>query len=95
MKKETLIFKINREIELPQDIIDDAPNQGPFDDYAEYLVNRFNIEMSLNDSIKYLKEFGAWDLSEMQDLDTNILRVLWIACLDCKENKTNYFYMGL
>jgi len=92
---KTLIFKINTDIELPQNIINDAPYQGPFDDYAEYLLETYNIEVSLDDSIQYLKEYGAWTLEELQDLELNKARILWLACLNCKENNTNYFYMGL
>jgi len=46
MRKEKLVFKYGEEIELPQDIIDDAPSQGAFDDYADYLVNRFDVRCS-------------------------------------------------
>lgn len=91
---KTLTFKLNEETEFPQDLIDDAPSQGPFDEYAEYIIENFHIEMSLEDSIKFLKEYGAWDNEELQDLDRNIERVLWLSILDCKENNTNYFYMG-
>jgi len=94
MRKEKLVFKYGEEIELPQDIIDDAPSQGAFDDYADYLVNRFDVRCSLKDSIKYLKRYGAWDLDELQDIELNVKRIFWTACLDCKENNTNYFYMG-
>ncbi len=92
--KEIISFKINSETEIPQDVIDDAPRTGPFDEYADYLYETFEVECSLADSIKYLKSTGAWEKSELQDLELNIKRVLWLAVMDCKENKTNYFYMG-
>ena len=92
--KTKIKFKLHAETELPQDLIDDAPSQGPFDDYAEWIVSKYDVEVSLEDSIQYLKSFGAWDIKELQDLETNIQRILWISILDCKENNTNYFNMG-
>ena len=35
-----------------------------------------------------LKEYGAWDTSELADHDQNLQRILWIACGDiCDENR--------
>jgi ABC-type enterochelin transport system permease subunit len=50
--------------------------------------------VSLEDSIKYLQTLGAWEDTELQDLEENKMRLLWIAILDCKENNTQYWYMG-
>jgi len=92
---QKLIIKSNDWIEFPQDIIDNAPSSGPFDDYAEHLVNNvFDVETTLQDTIDILKPFGAWENSELQDLDDNIARILWLAILNCKENETNIFYLG-
>ena len=95
MKKKKLVFKINSETKLPWKVIEEAPRQGPFDDYADYLLATFDVQCSLDDSILYLKEFGAWEITEMLDLETNKGRILWQACGYCREEKTNYFYMGL
>jgi len=91
---KTIEFKLNEETELPQEIIDDAPSCGPFDEYAEYLLKNYNIVITLEDSIDFLKDYGAWEKDELQDLETNKARILWLACINCKENNTNYFYMG-
>lgn len=91
---KTIIFKYNHETSFPKEVIDKAPLSGPFDEYAEYLLNTFQVELDLNESIKYLKNYGAWTLEEMQDLETNKALMLWLAILDCKENKTTYFHMG-
>jgi hypothetical protein len=90
----TLEFKLHHEIEFPQDLIDKTPSQGPFDSYAEYVLGAYDVQVSLDDSIAYLKCIGAWDLRELQDLELNKGRLVWIALLDCKENETNYWYMG-
>ena len=92
MKK--IIFKINQETKFTKSIINDAPSQGPFDDYAEYLLTKFDVVVSLEDSIKYLQTLGAWEDAELQVLEENKMRLLWIAILDCKENNTQYWYMG-
>lgn len=93
-EKQILFFKLHTETKLPWKIIREAPAQGPFDDYAAWLLEEFDVQVTLEDSIAYLKEFGAWELPELQDLELNKGRILWQACLDCQENKTNYFYMG-
>jgi len=92
--KKTIIFRLNQETKLPKKVIDEAPSTGKFDDYAEYLLETFDVECTLSDSIAYLKGVGAWTLDEMQDLETNKGRILWLACLECKDENTTYFYMG-
>lgn len=50
---EKLIFKFNSETEYPQDLIDDAPTQGPFDDYVAWIRENYEVDCSLKDSIKF------------------------------------------
>jgi hypothetical protein len=92
--KTQIIFKLHDETELPQEIIDDAPSSGRFDEFADYILKTYDVQCSLEDSIKYLKTLGAWELDELQDIDLNLSRLLWISILDCKENETQYWYMG-
>lgn len=89
-----LIFKLHHEIEFPQGLVDCAPLQGPFDNYAAQILEQYDVRVSLKDSITYLKRLGAWDDSDLQDLELNKARLLWVALLDCKENEVNYWYMG-
>jgi hypothetical protein len=91
---KTIHFKLNQEMEFDQELIDDAPNQGRFDEYAEYLLSSFDVQVDLNESVKYLRSTGGWEDSELQDIELNKARLLWIALLDCKEQSTNYWYMG-
>lgn len=91
---QTISFKLHSETKLPKKVIRDAPSQGAFDSYAEYLLQAYNVEVTLQDSITFLRSYGAWDNSELQDLQANKARILWLACLDCKEQKTQFFYMG-
>lgn len=92
---KTLSFKLNNETRLPRKIIQDAPKSGAFDGYADFVCQKFNIEMTLQDSISYLKEFGAWSIEELQDIEANKRRVLWQAVMYCHEQNTSFFYMGI
>ena len=92
--REVLVFAYGQETELPQDIIDEAPKMGPFDAYGAGIMQRFDIQVSQEDAVKYLRSLGAWSVDELLCLEVNKERLLWIAVMDCKENKTNYWYMG-
>lgn len=37
--------------------------------------------------IEELRGYGAWETNELQDHDTNLDRILWLACGDIVENK--------
>lgn len=94
MSKQVIQFKLHGETEFEQSLIDDAPQSGPFDEYADWILQTYDVRVSLTDSIKLLKPYGAWDDSELQDLETNKARLLWVAILDCKEQNTNFYYGG-
>ena len=92
---QVLKFKLHGETEFPQDLIDDAPSQGQFDDYAEYVLETYDVQVTLDDAIRYLSGYGAWEDKELRDdIELTKARLLWLSILDCKENNTNYFYMG-
>jgi hypothetical protein len=93
--QKKIIYKMNHETKLPRSLIKDAPSSGPFDDFAEWILQNYRVEVSLEDSIQYLSYLGAWDREELQDLELNKARLLWVSILDCKENKTNHWLMGL
>ena len=94
MRKQKIVFTLHRETKLPWKLIKEMPSQGRADDYIEWVKSAYIVQSNLVDSIECLKSFGAWDESELQDLDSNLDRLLWIALLDCKEQKTNYWYMS-
>jgi hypothetical protein len=92
---KNLTFKLNSETKIPKKLIKDAPKTGRFDDYAEYIVNTYNIECPEQDAITYLVSTGAgWKATDLQDHNENLQRLVWIAVMNCHEQKTNYFYMG-
>ena len=90
-----IIFQLHKETKLPKKLIDDAPSSGPFDDYADWILKNYDVIVSLEDSKKHLKSYGAWHGNELNNLEENKARLLWVSILDCKEEKTQYFYMGI
>jgi hypothetical protein len=87
-------FKLNFETKLPKILIRDAPQFGAFDKFVEYILLNYEVNVSLSDSIAYLKTLGAWESEELQDIETNKARLLWISILDCRENGDSYWYMS-
>ena len=51
-----------------------------------YIVRQFNA-IDNSKLIKELTEYGAWDNVELQDKQSNIERIIWIACSDIKESE--------
>lgn len=94
-KRKTIKFELNKETKLPKVVIEAIPQSGAADDAVRDLRREYNFECSLQDSIEFLKRYGAWNNEELQDLDDNIDRIIWLACLDCRENNTTWFYMGV
>jgi hypothetical protein len=93
--KKNITLKHNNEVYFEDEVINEAPSSGAFDDYADYLLDCvYNVETTLEDTIKILEPFGAWENEDLQDLEDNIKRILWIGILYCKEEKTNWCYLG-
>lgn len=92
---KVITFKLHQETKLPKNFINAIPKQGKADSYVDELLKKYRVKVSLEDSREFLKSYGAWDEEELSDLESNIQRLVWLACLDCQENKTTYFYMGI
>lgn len=92
--KTSIEFKLYSEIKLPQDFIDSIPSSGQSDSYIDDLLLNYSIKCSEKDAIEYLKNTGGWSLDDLNNHAENIKRLVWIACLNCQEQDTNYFYMG-
>lgn len=83
------------ELRLREQDVDSVPQSGAADESIAYLMRDSAIKGQLDsfavaDVIAHLKEYGAWDTSELQDHDENLSRVLWLAICDVRENPEDY-----
>lgn len=81
-------------IELPIEIIEMCPASGAADSAIAEMRTLPEVIAELNgiDPNKLrmeLKEYGAWDETELADHNSNLDRILWIACLDIQEEMFN------
>lgn len=92
-----LIFTLHKETKIPKRIRETVPRSGSADESVKYLRKNNDILVSPEDVQEYLSYIGAWTKDELKESshETNIERLLWIACLNCQENKTCWFYMGI
>ena len=65
-------------------------HSGRCDDDVAFLRKAPTIKRQLNklnpeNLVKCLREYGAWDTSELSDHDANLDRLLWVACCDIAE----------
>ena len=74
---------------LPGQCIEDCSGSGRVDDEVAYWVNalKFDLGLPRERAIKFLSEYGAWELDELDGMDDFNLaeKVLWIFCGDLKE----------
>ena len=68
-------------------------HQGRCDDDIKALLTVPQIRNQFNkikpDDIKAeLKEYGAWDDDKLTDVEQNKARILWIACVNIREDLT-------
>jgi hypothetical protein len=66
--------------ELPQECIDDCSASGAVDDALDFWVKKLDFTVNQENARKCLKGYGAWDSDELQDVNANCCRVLWLAC---------------
>ena len=65
-------------------------HQGRCDDDVECLVNEKNIKRQISklnpaDICAELKEYGAWEDTELSNDHENLLRIFWVAACNIKE----------
>lgn len=78
------------ELEFSRDEFGSVPNSGPADDAVAELAEKQNIgeefaKYSDENISECLEEYGAWTRDELKDRQANIERLIWIACLDLRE----------
>jgi hypothetical protein len=72
------------EIEMTRAQAESASHPGPCDSDVEWLLTIPKIKRSLakinpDDIRAELREYGAWDDSELMDDAANLARIVWIA----------------
>lgn len=79
-------------IELPVEIIEMCPLSGPADNPIAEMRKLPEVISELSeiqpDKLKQeLQEYGAWEPHELNDHESNLDRILWLACCDIQEGK--------
>jgi hypothetical protein len=77
-------------LEMTLEQAESVSHQGQCDDDVKELMRVPAIASQLgymsNDTlIAELRESGAWSIEEMQDRETNLQRIVWLAGCDLKE----------
>lgn len=67
------------EFDLPLTCIKDCSHSGQCDDDVSYWKNRLNLQIDSELLRRELKEYGAWNSEELSNHDDNLLRIIWIA----------------
>jgi len=75
------------ELKLTRDQAHTGYHQGACDDGVNYLKTVPAIRRQLNkiDAITLrveLREYGAWDETQLEDHEANLSRLVWLACGD-------------
>jgi hypothetical protein len=78
------------ELQMSLDDAESASHQGQCLNDVKALAQMPHIKAQLDsldpsDVAKELKVYGAWDDEELADHDENMLRLLWVAAGDIKE----------
>ena len=78
------------ELELTKEQAHIGSHQGRCDDAIAYLravpaIRRQLVKLDVTKVAEELKEYGAWDETELADHEQNLNRILWIACCDIVE----------
>jgi hypothetical protein len=81
--------------QLPAECIADCSGPGPADDSVAYWCKRLAFDGPSWLFRSHLREYGAWDSSELADHNENRQRVLWIWANNCSENPGLYDYLYL
>ena len=86
--KTALFNRFN--LDLPDLAVDDCSHQGPCDKDVDY----WHLQVSFNhitddDLLNELREYGAWEIDELLERETNEKRLLWIAAGNLKEGQEN------
>ena len=80
---------------LPKQCIYDCTASGPVDDAVDYWVAELELEAPSWLLREHLREFGAWDRSELCDHQENLKRLLWVWAGNCRERGVDHVWLGV
>lgn len=87
-----LAFSERFNIELPDDCINECSHSGQCDADVEYWKERLNLQLDPTLLSAELDEYGRWSDEELTNHEDNLLRIIWIAAENIKDelrsNKT-------
>jgi len=83
------VIAFNRgELRLPREALLDCHHQGRCDDDVEFWHAQIDWDaqtMTADDIRDELFEYGAWDATELANIEANQQRILWLAAGDYQE----------
>jgi hypothetical protein len=88
MKNNQQTAYFNRfSLDLPSEAVTDCSHQGACDDDVEHWAAKIQRPSDITPEAlrSELKEYGAWDSTELSDDDANWKRLIWIAAGNIKE----------
>ena len=82
------IAQFNRfEVELPDEAVRDCYHQGACDTDVDFWEPKIKIKASATLIKAELREYGAWDKSELKDRTQNKKRIIWLAAAQVQEDE--------
>jgi len=73
---------------LPHQAVTDCHHRGACDDDVEHWQKKLNLNLDRDKMILELKEYGSWELDELNALDNADLeqKLIWLAAGDIQES---------
>ena len=86
------------ELTLPADCVEDFETGGSKDSVVDHWLRQPDIavqfeKLTLEDSARILYGYGAWEVDELRDLETNKQRILWLAASDIADTPKEERYL--
>ena len=83
------------ELNIPKEYVNIGYHQGQCDADIAYLRNTEKLYLQLKaidpaTLMDELREYGAWDDQELADHESNLDRILWLACGDLHDDPEYY-----
>ena len=80
--------------ELTEELLDQLSACGGIgqqDDNVAAVLRNFEVTGDPSDCRDYLRQYGAWDDDDLQDHETNLERLVWLAGCDLAQGDPAYF----